>query len=111
MGTDYHSSNEVKRPEIHVNKCQGSSCKTDQEINEFLANKELQVIVLSKSYNTTNYNYEEKLQRVATRYAMKFKKDQFRDVLIKSSSESLETEDEFYSLGLISDTQKFYSVP
>ena len=60
-------------------------------------------MVLSRSYNTTNYNPEEKLSRTATRYSIGLDLNKFRDVVVKSSSESLVTEDEFYSFGLISD--------
>ena len=51
----------MKRPSIFVNKCSGENCRTDEEIKSFLDNKELQIFVLAKSYNTTNYNPEEKL--------------------------------------------------
>ena len=101
----------MQRPSIFVYKCSGENCRTDEEIKSFLDNKELQVFVLAKSYNTTNYNPEEKLQRIATRYSIQLDFFSYKDVVITSSSESLETEDEFYSFGLISDNQKFYTVP
>ena len=105
MGLENYNAYQLKRPSIFVNKCLGENCKTDEEIKSFLDNKELQVIVLAKSYNTTNYNPEEKLQRIATRYSIQLDFFQYKDVVITSSSEYLETEDELYSLGLISDNQ------
>ena len=59
--------------------------------------------MLSKSYNTTNYNPEEKIQRVAQWYRIELDIDQYKDVVIKSSTEILETDDRAYSLGIISD--------
>ena len=66
--------------------------------------------MLAKSYNTTEYNPEEKLQRIATRYRIPLEFYKYMYVEVTSSSESLETEDEFYSLGLMSDNRKFYTV-
>ena len=60
-GLENYNAYEMKRPSIFVNKCSGENCRTDEEIKSFLDNKELQVFVLAKSYNTTNYNPEEKL--------------------------------------------------
>ena len=61
IGTGGHNNNKRSKPIIAINKCQTNrlqKCKTDQEINEFVKNKEFEVVILSKSYNTTNYNPE-----------------------------------------------------
>ena len=69
MGTEDWYASLLRRPSPIVNKCfREKNCKSDEEIKEFLINKEIQVITLSKSYDTTNYNPEEKLQKIATQY-------------------------------------------
>ena len=111
MGAEDSNASLIQRPMLAINKCFGQHCKTDEETKQFLKNKFLQLTILSKSYNTTNYNPEEKIQRIATRYNIRLDIDQYKDIVIKSRTESLETEDEFYSLGLISDEKTFYTIP
>ena len=60
MGNEDWFASLLRRPTIVVDKCL-INCKSDEEIKEFLKQKEIQVIILSKNYDTTNYNPEEKL--------------------------------------------------
>ena len=46
----------MQRPVIRIKKCHGENCVTEDEINNFVKDKYLRVFVLSKSYDTTNYD-------------------------------------------------------
>ena len=70
MGNEDWFASLLRRPTLVVNKCL-ENCKSDEEIKEFLNDKEIQVIMLSKSYSTSNYKPEEKLQRIANQYSIK----------------------------------------
>ena len=61
IGTSGHNNNTWSKPIIAINKCTPNklqNCKTDQEIKDFVNNKKFEVVILSRSYNTTNYNPE-----------------------------------------------------
>ena len=70
MGTEDWFASLLRRPTLVVNKC-SENCKSDEEIEEFLNKKEIQVIILSKSYDTSNYNPEEKIQKIANQYSIR----------------------------------------
>ena len=46
----------MQRPIIAITKCHGENCGTEDEMNNFVQDKYLRVFVLSKSYDTTNYD-------------------------------------------------------
>ena len=56
MGNDQIYSNWVKRPTLQVYKCLGDDCETKENIDKFLEEKYFMLAILTKSYNTTNYN-------------------------------------------------------
>ena len=59
-GEDWYAST-MRRPYLVVTKCKLGNCKSDEEIKEFLKDTEIHVVMLSKSYDTSNYNPQEKL--------------------------------------------------
>ena len=63
--------------------------------------------LLTKSYNTTSYNKQEKIQRIAHDYSIGFETNKTLVTYLEITSEHLETEDEFYSFGLLQDTTEF----
>ena len=68
MGNEDTYSNQVKRPNLYIHKCVGPRCESEDKIDEFLNNKNFMLTVLTKSYNTTNYNQKEKIQSIARDY-------------------------------------------
>ena len=67
--------------------------------------------VLTKSYNTTNYNQKEKIQSIARDYQIRLQTNKTLYAEVGITTERLETDDEFYSLGILSDYTEFYTFP
>ena len=64
-GTWDYYTNQILRPKLEVKKCKGDNCATQDEIDAFLRNKYLKLTILSDSYDTTNYDIEQKVKKIA----------------------------------------------
>ena len=67
-GTDDFYTKQILKPALSVKKCEGDNCASSKEIEKFLANKYLQMTVISESYDTTNYDREQKVKKIAQDY-------------------------------------------
>ena len=111
MGNEDTYSNQVKRPNLYIHKCVGSHCESKDKIDKFFNDKYFMLTVLTKSYNTTNYNQKEKIQSIARDYQIRLQTNKTLYAEVGITTERLETDDEFYSLGILSDYTEFYTFP
>ena len=98
-------------PQLSISKCIGEGCESPEQIEKYLANKILSLTILANTYNTTNYNENEKVQKISRQYAIKLSNDEFKSTEVVISKEILETEDNYLSLKLTSDIKSFQTVP
>ena len=67
-GTSDYFTKQIHRPRLNVKRCQGDNCATPEEVDTFLRNKWLKLTVLSESYDTTNYDIEHKVKKIAQEF-------------------------------------------
>ena len=46
-------------PELHIRRCTGWTCKTDEEITAFINDMQIAIVLKDNTFNRENYNDSE----------------------------------------------------